>query len=95
LSGKALLRRKTITRCPVLLKKGEGVYLWDIDGKKYLDMMSAYSAVSLGHSHPRIVKKLMDQAQTLAVTSRAYHTTTPGPFLEKLCQVTGLDLALR
>ena len=79
---------------PVLLTKGEGVYLWDVDGKKYLDMMSAYSAVSLGHSHPRIVKKLIDQAQTLAMTSRAYHSSTLGPFLEKLCDVTGLDLAL-
>lgn len=79
---------------PVVLNKGEGVYLWDYDGKKYLDMMSAYSAVSLGHSHPRIVKALTDQARTLAMCSRAYHTDTLGPFIQKLCDVTGLDMAL-
>ncbi len=79
---------------PVVLNRGEGVYLWDHDGKKYLDMMSAYSAVSLGHSHPRIVKALTDQARTLAMCSRAYHTNTLGPFLEKLVDVTGLDMAL-
>ncbi len=79
---------------PVVLNKGDGVYLWDHEGKKYLDMMSAYSAVSLGHSHPRIVKALTDQARTLAMCSRAYHTNTLGPFLEKLVDLTGLDMAL-
>lgn len=79
---------------PVVLNKGEGVYLWDHDGKKYLDMMSAYSAVSLGHSHPRIVNALTTQAHKLAMCSRAYHTDTLGPFLEKLTQLTGLDIAL-
>ena len=69
---------------PVVLNRGEGCYLWDHEGKKYLDMMSAYSAVSLGHSHPRIVKALTDQAQKLAMCSRAYHTNTLGPFVEKL-----------
>lgn len=85
---------KNYNPIPVVLTKGEGCYLWDQEGKKYLDMMSAYSAVSLGHSHPRIVKKLVEQAQTLAMCSRAYHTNTLGPFMEKLTQVTGLDLAL-
>ena len=79
---------------PVVLNKGEGVYLWDHEGKKYLDMMSAYSAVSLGHSHPRIVKRLTEQAHTLAMCSRAYHTDTLGPFMEKLVELTGLDMAL-
>lgn len=79
---------------PVVLHRGEGVYLWDQDGKKYLDMMSAYSAVSLGHSHPRIVQRLVTQAQTLAMCSRAYHTDTLGPFVEKVCEVTGLDMVL-
>jgi ornithine--oxo-acid transaminase len=79
---------------PVMLNRGEGVYLWDQDGRKYLDMMSAYSAVSLGHSHPRIVKKLTEQAGKLAMCSRAYHTDTLGPFMEKLVEVTGLDMAL-
>lgn len=79
---------------PVVLAKGEGVYLWDQEGKKYLDMMSAYSAVSLGHSHPRIVQRLVAQAQTLAMCSRAFHTDTLGPFVEKLCAITGLDMVL-
>ncbi|MDE1152866.1 MAG: ornithine--oxo-acid transaminase [Micavibrio sp.] len=79
---------------PVVLNRGEGVYLWDHEGKKYLDMMSAYSAVSLGHSHPRVVKALTEQAKTLAMCSRAYHTDTLGPFLEKLVDVAGLDMAL-
>ncbi len=79
---------------PVLLTRAEGVYAWDMEGKRYLDMMSAYSAVSLGHSHPRIIKVLTEQAKTLAMTSRAYHSNTLGPFMEKLCKVTGLDLAL-
>jgi len=79
---------------PVLLTKASGVYAWDLEGKKYLDMMSAYSAVSCGHSHPRIIKVLTEQAQTLAMTSRAYHSNTLGPFVEKLCQVTGMDLVL-
>ncbi len=79
---------------PVLLTRANGVYAWDLEGKKYLDMMSAYSAVSVGHSHPRIIKVLTEQAQTLAMTSRAYHSNTLGPFMEKLCKVTGMDLAL-
>jgi ornithine--oxo-acid transaminase len=65
-----------------------------MEGKKYLDMMSAYSAVSFGHSNPRIVNVLIEQAKKLAMTSRAYHTDKLGPFMEKLCKVTGLDLAL-
>ena len=58
---------------PVVLTKGEGSWLWDEHGRRYLDMMSAYSAVSCGHAHPRIVATLIDQAQTLSVTSRAFH----------------------
>lgn len=79
---------------PVILAHGEGVHLWDQDGKKYLDMMSAYSAVSLGHSHPRIVRKLVEQANDLAMCSRAYHTAPLAAFAEKLAQVTGLDMVL-
>lgn len=79
---------------PVVLVKGEGVWLWDEHGNKYLDMMSAYSAVSHGHSNPRIVRALTEQAGKLAIASRAFHSDTLGPFLEKLCAVTGLDMAL-
>ncbi len=79
---------------PVVLEGGEGVWLRDIDGKRYLDMMSAYSAVSFGHGHPVLVAALTAQAQRLAVTSRAYHTDQLGPFLRLLCEMTGLPKAL-
>ena len=76
---------------PVVLTRGKGVWLWDENGNKYLDMMSAYSAVSHGHGHPRILAALTRQAEKLAVASRAFHTDQLGPFLEKLCHITGLD----
>src|SRR5712672_3069920 len=79
---------------PVVLARGEGSYLWDVDGRRYVDMMSAYSAVSLGHSHPRILAALTAQAQRLALPSRAYYSDRLGPFLEELCQLTGLDAAV-
>jgi ornithine--oxo-acid transaminase len=79
---------------PVVLKEAKGVWATDTEGRRYLDMMSAYSAVSLGHGHPRILKTMMEQASKLAVTSRAYHTELLGPFLERLVQITGLDMAL-
>ena len=79
---------------PVVLAGGQGEWLTDVDGKRYLDMMSAYSAVSHGHAHPRLVAALVEQAQRVAVTSRAYHTDTLAPFLERLTQLTGLDRAL-
>ena len=79
---------------PVVLTRGEGVWLWDDKGNKYLDMMSAYSAVSHGHSHPKLVEVLTKQASRLAVTSRAFHNDQLGKFLEKLCQVSGFDKAL-
>lgn len=79
---------------PVVLVKGDGVWLWDEHGNKYLDMMSAYSAVSHGHSNPQILKALTDQASNLAITSRAFHTNKLGPFLEKLCDMSGFDMAL-
>lgn len=79
---------------PVVLTKGEGVYVWDDAGNKYMDFMSAYSAVSHGHCHPKLVKTLSDQAHTLAVVSRAFYTDKLGPFLELACKVTGQDQAL-
>jgi ornithine--oxo-acid transaminase len=79
---------------PVVLAKGKGVYLWDEEGRRYLDMMSAYSAVSLGHAHPRILEVLTRQAGELAVTSRAYHNNRLPRLLQRLCQLTGLDQAL-
>jgi len=79
---------------PVVLTQGQGVWLTDIDGRRYLDMMSAYSAVSVGHGHPRILEAMTRQASRLAVPSRAYHTDVLGPFLARLVAVTGLDQAL-
>lgn len=79
---------------PVVLTKGKGVYLWDNEGNRYIDMMSAYSAVSHGHGHPRILSELNRQASDLCITSRAFHTDKLAPFLEKLCKVSGMDMAL-
>jgi len=79
---------------PVVLARGEGSRLWDIEGRCYIDMMSAYSAVSHGHGHPRILAVLEAQARRLAVPSRAFHNDRLGPFLEKLCKVAGLDAAV-
>ncbi len=78
----------------VEITRGEGVYLWDSAQRRYIDMMSAYSAVSFGHGHPRLLAALTDQARRLAVTSRAFYTDQLGPFLEKLCTVTGFARAL-
>ena len=79
---------------PVVLSKGEGVWVWDVEGNKYLDMLSAYSAVNQGHRHPKIIKALIDQAQKITLTSRAFHNDKMGPFLHKLCGVAGYDKAL-
>jgi ornithine--oxo-acid transaminase len=79
---------------PVVLARGQGSWLADVDGNRYLDLMSAYSAVSFGHAHPRIVAALIAQAQQLGVTSRAYHNDELPFLLERLAQLTGLDRAL-
>lgn len=79
---------------PVVLTRGEGCWVWDVEGKKYLDMLSAYSAVNQGHRHPRIVKALKNQADQITLTSRAFHNDQMGPFLAKLCEISGYDKAL-
>jgi ornithine aminotransferase len=79
---------------PVVLQSGSAEWLFDVDGRRYLDLMSAYSAVSHGHAHPRLVKALTDQAARVAVTSRAYYSETLGAFLEHLTALCGLDKAL-
>ncbi len=79
---------------PVVLTKGAGVWLWDIEGKRYLDMMSAYSAVSHGHCHPELVQTLYEQAQKLCVSSRAFHSDQLLSLAEKLCEISGLDAIL-
>jgi ornithine--oxo-acid transaminase len=79
---------------PVVLNKGQGIYVWDTEGNRYIDMMSAYSAVSHGHCHPILVKTLTDQANTLAMVSRAFYTDRLGQFLQKVCEVSGFEKAL-
>jgi len=79
---------------PVVLTRGEGVFVWDESGKKYLDMMSAYSAVSHGHAHPRLVDLVRRQVGELNIVSRAFHTDKLGPFLARICELTGMDKAL-
>jgi ornithine--oxo-acid transaminase len=79
---------------PVVLTRGEGVYVWDETGRKYLDMMSAYSAVSHGHANPRLVRLVQRQVETLNVVSRAYYTDKLGPFLQRACELTQMDRAL-
>jgi ornithine--oxo-acid transaminase len=79
---------------PVVLTRGSGVWVWDVDGRKYLDMMSAYSAVSHGHCHPRLVSVVQRQVARLSIVSRAFHSDTLGPFLKRACELTGQDRAL-
>jgi ornithine--oxo-acid transaminase len=79
---------------PAVFQRGEGVWLWDTDGRRYLDMMSAYSAMSFGHGHPRLVRALVDQAQRLALTSRAFSSDRLPVFLERLCATFGYECAL-
>jgi ornithine--oxo-acid transaminase len=79
---------------PVTLARGKGVYLWDENGRRYIDMMGAYSAASFGHCHPRLVQALTDQAQQLDTVSRAYFSDRLGAFLGRACALTGMDQAL-
>lgn len=79
---------------PVVLSKGEGVYVWDVEGKRYYDFLSAYSAVNQGHSHPKIVQAMIDQAQVLSLTSRAFYNNKLGLYEEKITQLLGFDKVL-
>ncbi len=78
----------------VVCTKGEGVFLTDVDGKKYMDFLAAYSAVNQGHNHPKIGEAMIAQVKTLALTSRAFRNDQFPPLLEKLCKLTGFDKAL-
>ncbi|WP_038330551.1 ornithine--oxo-acid transaminase [Empedobacter falsenii] len=79
---------------PVVLEKGEGVYVWDVDGKKYFDFLSAYSAVNQGHCHPRIIKALKDQAEKLTLTSRAFYNAELGKYEKFITELFGFDKVL-
>ncbi len=79
---------------PVVLERGEGVHVWDVDGKKYYDFLSAYSAVNQGHCHPKIVSAMIKQAQTLTLTSRAFYNDQLGPFEAYVTKYFGFDKVL-
>jgi len=79
---------------PVVLSRGEGVYVWDVDGKKYYDFLSAYSAVNQGHCHPKIVNALVQQAQTLTLTSRAFYNDKLGKYEKYITELFGFDKIL-
>jgi ornithine--oxo-acid transaminase len=79
---------------PVVLAKGEGVYLWDVEGKQYYDFLSAYSAVNQGHCHPEIIKTIKEQASTLTLTSRAFHNNRLGKYLEFTTEYFGFESLL-
>lgn len=79
---------------PVVLSRGEGVYVWDVEGKKYYDFLSAYSAVNQGHCHPKIVGEMMRQAQNLTLTSRAFYNDMLGKYEKFVCEYFGFDKVL-
>ena len=79
---------------PVVLARGQGIWVWDVEGKKYLDMLSGYSALNQGHCHPRIAAAAKEQLGKLTLTSRAFHTDRMGFFLEKICKLAGYDKVL-
>lgn len=79
---------------PVVLEKGEGVFVWDVEGRRYYDFLSAYSAVNQGHCHPKIIKALSDQASMLTLTSRAFHNDVLGKYEEYICNYFGYDRVL-
>ncbi len=79
---------------PVVIKEGRGVWVKDVEGKRYIDMLSAYSALNQGHNHPKIAEAAKRQMETLTLTSRAFHNDQMGPFLKKLTQLAGFDRAL-
>lgn len=79
---------------PVVISRGRGVFVWDVDGRRYFDMLSAYSALNQGHCHPKIVAAAKAQLGKLTLTSRAFHNELLGPFLERLCDLSGQEMAL-
>ena len=79
---------------PVVLHRGEGVYVWDVDGNRYYDFLSAYSAVNQGHCHPRIVQAMIDQVSKLTLTSRAFHNDILGEYEQFMTELFGYDKLL-
>ena len=85
---------KNYAPMPVVLSRGEGIHVWDVDGKRYFDFLSAYSAVNQGHSHPRILEALTTQAKKLALTSRAFYNDAMIEYEVKLTSLLGFDRVL-
>ena len=79
---------------PVVIDRGDGVWVWDVEGNRYMDMLSAYSALNQGHGHPTILEAARAQLDKLTLTSRAFHNDQMGPFLRELCEATGFEQAL-
>ena len=79
---------------PVMLTKGEGVFVWDVDGKRYYDFLSGYSALNHGHRHPKVMRAFYEQAEKLTLTSRAFHSDALGEFAEYITQYFGYDKVL-
>jgi len=79
---------------PVVIQRAESIWAWDVDGRRYLDCISAYSSLNQGHRHPRIIAALMEQAAKVTLTSRAVHNDRMGAFLRKLCTIAEMDMAL-
>ena len=79
---------------PVVLSKGEGVYVWDVEGKKYFDFLSAYSAVNQGHCHPKIINSLIEQSKILTLTSRAFYNDVLGEYEEYVTKYFNYDKVL-
>jgi len=79
---------------PVVLERGEGVYVYDTEGREYIDFLSSYSALSHGHRHPRVVAAALAQLEKITLTSRAFHNAEMGPFLHELCEYSGMSMAL-
>ena len=78
----------------VVIERGEGAWVYDVEGKRYLDCLSAYSAVNQGHCHPRILEAAVAQMHKVTLTSRAFFNDQLGPFMRELCELTGYEMAL-
>src|SRR5688572_26183698 len=78
----------------VVLSRGEGIWVWDVDGKKYLDMLAAYSAMNFGHGHPRFVAAAEKQLKTITLTSRAFYNDQLGYFCQELAELCAMDVVL-
>ena len=94
LSEVDLYSAKNYLPLPIILERGEGAWVWDVKGKRYLDCLAAYSALNQGHRHPTVLEAARAQLERLTLTSRAFHNDQMGPFLRELCELSGYEQAL-